>query len=724
MGSAARRVWVPLLGVAALLALLLAAVRFLRTGEAPEPRTVAPAPVPTAMPGDLELVGSGACARCHAAEYASWQGSQHAVAMQVADEKTVLGDFSDAGFRHQGVTSRFFRRDGQFLVSTDGPDGKTGEFEIRYTFGVYPLQQYLVELEGGRLQALSIAWDARPEAEGGQRWFHLYPGERIAHDDELHWTQRQQNWNHMCADCHSTNLQKNYDDATGTYDTTWSEISVGCEACHGPGSAHVVLAERAATDGRPLEASGLTAKLDERRGAAWTIDPATGNATRSAPRESDREIEVCAQCHSRRGQFSNAYQPGELLLDHYRPALLDEGLYHPDGQQRDEVYNWGSFLSSRMYAMGVTCGDCHDPHTGRLRAPGNDICAQCHAASRYDQAGHHFHQPGTPGAACASCHMRTETYMVVDPRHDHSFRIPRPDLSANLGVPDACNQCHADRPAKWAADAIRQWYPERKPGFQGFAEAFAAADRADPSATIALTQVAANHEESAIARASALRRLARTPGENALNAAEAALDDPSALVRAAAIEVFDVVPPAQRRAVLPLLADPSRTVRMQAARALAALPTATFDAAAVEAFGRAAGEYVAAERHNADRPEHRTNLGGFLAERGDFAAAESEFRAALRLDARYTPAWANLADMLRAQGRETEAESTLREGIATLPADATLHHALGLSLVRQQRSDEALRELRRATELDPDNARFRYVYEIALEELGPAGAGR
>jgi tetratricopeptide (TPR) repeat protein len=528
----------------------------------------------------------------------------------------------------------------------------------------------------------------------------------------------------MCADCHSTNLQKNYDPATARYATTWSEISVGCEACHGPGSAHVTFAEAAAASGEPLATSGLAAQLDERRGVAWTIDPATGNAARSKPRDSEREIAVCAQCHSRRNQFSNGYRAGEALLDHYQPALLDEVLYHPDGQQRDEVYNWGSFLSSRMYAQGVTCSDCHEPHGGKLRATANDTCAQCHAASKYDSPVHHLHEAGTPGSACVACHMSTETYMVVDPRHDHSFRIPRPDLSVALGVPNACNKCHTDRSAQWAAGAIRTHYPEPRPGLQGFAEAFAAADANDPAATIALTQVVANNDESAIARASALRRLARTPGETSISAAEAALEDPSPLVRLAAVDAFDALPPLQRRVLVPLLGDPVRTVRMRAARSLAPLADDAFDAAGLEAFRSAAAEYVAAERHSADRPEHRTNLGGFLAERGDYVAAEAEYRAALQLDTRFAPTWANLADMFRAQGRESEAESTLRKGLALSPADATLHHALGLSLVRQQRKDEALRELRRATELDPDNARFKYVYEIAVGEVGAAGSGR
>jgi Flp pilus assembly protein TadD len=680
-----------------------------------------PAPIPSAA----EFVGSAACADCHTAEYERWRASQHAVAMQVADESTVLGNFDGARFRNFGVTSEFFRRDGKFIVRTDGPDGKLADFQARHTFGVYPLQQYLIELPGGHVQALSIAWDARPKDRGGQRWFHLYPNERIDHRDELHWTQRQQNWNFMCSDCHSTNVQKNYDPAERTFATTFSEISVGCEACHGPGSVHVGRARAAATSGQPMPNSGLTVNFDERRGVAWVIDPATGNAARSTPRTTERELDVCAQCHARRGQFSNDYRAGEPLQDHYLPALLSEGLYHPDGQQRDEVFNWGSFVSSRMYAKGVTCGDCHEPHGGQLHAPGNGVCAQCHSAAKYDAASHHFHETGTPGAACAACHMKTETYMVVDPRHDHSFRIPRPDLSVSLGVPNACNQCHTDRNADWAAAEIRKRYAEPKPGFQGFAEAFAAADRRDADASIALTQVTANHDESAIARASAIERLTRRPGENTILAAEAGLKDTSPLVRRAAVSAFEILPPLQRRAVMPLLSDPVRTVRMQAARTLAQLADDAFDSPeSLAAFRRAADEFIAAERFNADRPEHRTNLGGFFADRSEMVVAEEEYRAALRLDMRFVPAWANLADLMRLQGREAEAEAILREGLELSPRDATLHHALGLSLVRQQRGPEALRELKLATELDPRNERFAYVYEVALAELTPDAAKR
>ena len=668
--------------------------------------------------GEPEFVGSQACAGCHAAEYEAWQGSHHQLAMQPAGEESVLGDFADASFEHFSVRTRFFRDGDRFMVHTEGPDGRLADFQVKHTFGVYPLQQYLIELPGGRLQALTIAWDSRPADSGGQRWFHLYPDERIGHEDELHWSGRQQNWNYMCADCHSTNLQKNYDAGANSYATTWSEISVGCEACHGPGSVHVELAEQAAKAGQRPARSGLTVALDERRGVSWSIDPATGNATRSQPRSSERELAVCGQCHSRRGQFSNEYRAGEPLTDHYLPALLVDGLYHPDGQQRDEVYKWGSFLSSRMYARGVTCSDCHDPHTQQLLADGNTVCAQCHLASKYDSPEHHFHEAGTAGAACTACHAKTENYMVVDPRHDHSFRVPRPDLAAQFGTPDACTGCHADRTSEWAASEIRSRYPQPKSGFQDFAEAFWLADQGDPRAAYPLLQVAANPAESAIARASALSRIARRPTREGMAVAMSALKDASPLVRRAALEVIEQLPPLERRSALPLLADPSRIVRLQAAHMLAPLAADAIGEDHRAAFDRASAEYVAAERFNADRPENRSNLGGYLLLRGDYAGAEAEYRAALALDQRYVPAWVNLADLKRSQQLEPEAEAVLREGLQQLPSDPALHHALGLALIRQQRLDEGVGELRTASEQAPGNTRFAYVYAVGLHSQG------
>jgi predicted CXXCH cytochrome family protein len=664
------------------------------------------------------FVGSQACAGCHADQFARWKGSQHAAAMQPATVETVRGDFSGARFAGNGMEATFGRRDGKYVIRTEGPDGKPADFEVKYTFGVAPLQQYLVELPRGRLQAFTVAWDTRPGEQGGQRWFHLQPSERVAPGDELHWTGPQYNWNFMCADCHSTGLRKNYDASQDRYATTWSEISVGCEGCHGPGSRHVDWAKAGSDKASPDR--GLTVALDERKGVAWTVDAATGNATRSRERGPAVEVGVCAQCHTRRGQIADGYQPGRPFLDYYRPALLSARLYHPDGQQRDEVYDWGSFLSSRMHQRGVTCSDCHEPHGGTLRAPGNAMCAQCHAPAKYDGPAHHLHRPGSAGASCAGCHMPPATYMVIDPRHDHSIRVPRPDLSVSIGVPNACTTCHRDRPPAWAAGvlAARGRRPE---GFQRFAEAFAAADTSRPGATAGLVTVAGDAAQSPIARASALSRLAERPSPEALAAARRGLGDADPLVRQAAIQLFTSVPARERLPVAALLADPVRLVRMEAASVLAAVPATALSEAQRAAFERAAAEYGDGQRFNADRAEHRVNLGTFYAARGQGADAERELRSAIALDRRYVPGYVNLADLYRAQGREAEAERALRDGLAAMPDSAPLHHALGLSLARSRRVGEGVTELGRAAALSPDDARFAYVYAVALHSAGKRG---
>jgi predicted CXXCH cytochrome family protein len=680
-----------------------------------------------AEPTAATYVGSQICAGCHRTEADLWRSSQHKHAMDHATEKSVLGDFSDVAFEYYGVRSRFFRRDGKFLVETDGPDGKRATFEVKYTFGLDPLQQYLVEFPDGRLQALSLAWDSRPKDKGGQRWFHLYPDEEIKHDDILHWTRLNQNWNFMCAECHSTGVRKNYDAAADRFATTWAEISVGCEACHGQGSRHVAWARERQSwwpfGKRDDPTAGLRVRFDERRDISWPIDPRTGNATRRiAPATLRKEVETCGLCHARRAGFSEDWIPGRPLSDTHFVSPLARGLYHADGQMRDEVYNYGSFKQSKMFAAGVTCGDCHEPHGAKLRAPGDGVCLQCHSSDKYAAATHHRHEGANPPLACASCHMLARTYMVVDRRHDHGFRVPRPDLSARLDTPNACNDCHVDKSPQWAASAVERWHGASRKGFQNYAEAFHGAwtNRADVAALLGV--VAADPNVPGFVRANALSELGPHLTPSNISLARAGLTDPDPMVRIGALDMLETVPVSQIwPLVSPLLSDSNRGVRIRAATRLAAVPTASQPAADRERFERAAAEFIAAQRLNADRPEARSALGNFYARRGLAADAEAEYEAALRLSPQYAPAAINLADLYRQLGRDGDGESVLRAAIATSPRDAGLHHALGLTLIRLKRPEHALGELQRAAELDPERARYAYVYAVALHSAGRGG---
>ena len=672
------------------------------------------------------FVGSDTCAGCHQTQARLWDASQHKVAMQHATDTTVLGDFNDGGFDYYGVHSRFFRKDGKFLVETDGSDGKLAVFEVKYTFGVDPLQQYLVEFLDGRIQALSIAWDTRPKDKGGQRWFHIYPNEDIKHDDILHWTKLNQNWNFMCAECHSTGLRKNYDAKTDHFTTNWAEISVGCEACHGQGSAHAAWARDQQSwwpfGKREDLNKGLLVRFDERRDATWAIDPKTRTARRSvAPVTLRKEVETCGLCHARRAGFHEDWIPGQWLSQTHVVEPLTRNTYHDDGQIREveEPYNYAPFKQSKMFAAGVTCSDCHEPHSAKLRASGDGVCLQCHASDKYADASHRRHAGVASAPSCISCHMPVRTYMVVDPRHDHSFRIPRPDLSVKLGTPNACNDCHSDKTPQWAAATVEHWFgPDRK-GFQIYGAAFHASRADQPDAAAFLAAVAADRNAPAVARAGALDELALRVSPANISAARTALTDLDPMVRIGALDMLDNMPAGQVWPwVAPLLSDPVRGVRIRAASLLAGVPTASQPPPDRERFERAAAEFIAAQRANADRPEARTTLGSFLARRGQPIEAETEYKAALLLSPQYAAASINLADLYRQLGRDGDGEAVLRVAIVASPRSAAARHAQGLALTRLRKPEAALSEFRRAAELEPGEARYQYVYAVALHSAG------
>ncbi len=645
------------------------------------------------------FVGRGSCKVCHEYEDRLYQGSDHDLAMDVATEKTVLGDFDDAVYERNGVTSRFFRKDGGFFVNTEGPDGKLHDYEVKYVFGVRPLQQYLIPFPGGRYQTLPLCWDTRAKEEGGQRWFHIYPDEYIPPSDILHWTGENQNWNYMCAECHSTNLEKGYDLATDTYDTTWSEIDVSCEACHGPGSDHVAWAEA-------------------RTGLAGGEAAAAAGRKEMAPLKGEALIQACARCHSRRTSVWPEYVYGKPFGDAHRLVLLTDIHYFADGQIKDEVYVYGSFLQSRMYHEGVTCTDCHDPHSMKVYAKGNDLCARCHEPKTYDVVEHHFHEPGTEGAACVSCHMPERTYMVVDPRRDHSIRIPRPDLTLSIGTPNACSGCHDDKTPQWSEDAVAKWYGAKRRRPAHFGETLYLAHTGAPEATGALSRLALNQSQPAIARATAIQELSIRPGPAVLRTIESALGDPDPNVRSEAALALQDYPPEERLRAFALLDDPVRLVRVAAIEALAGVRIKELSPEQRAAFSKATVEYVRSELSNSDRTYAHTNIGSLLVRMGQFAAAERSYLTALDMRPGDIIATVNLADLYRMVARDDAGEKVLRAGLAANPGGAPIHHALGLLLVREKRMGEAFTFLERAGELQPDVPRYGYTHAVALHSAG------
>ena len=681
------------------------------SGALPTPAAPVAGAVSVAEPTrTVAYADNKACLGCHQAQAEQWRQSHHAQAMSAPDASTVRGNFNGTEFKHQGVTSRFFKRGDTFMVRTDGPDGKLADFEIAYTFGVEPLQQYLIALPGGRLQPLQIAWDGP-----NKKWFHLLPKERSIPGDVLHWTGRYQTANTTCIACHVTGFEKRYDASTDTFASRWTEPNVSCQSCHGPGARHV---QWATAKG----AGKSTPEPPEGRYGLRVDFKAAG---------SRGQVDVCAACHSRRSDLEAAPVPGRPRLDNYLPALLRAGLYHADGQQLDEVYVDGSFRQSRMYEKGVSCSNCHNVHTGKTRLAGNALCTQCHqptanpafasAAGSFDTPSHHFHKSDSAGAQCVSCHMPSKTYMQIQGRPDHSLRVPRPDLTVKIGTPNACTSCHADRSPQWAATAVAKWYGTTRRQETHYGEAFAAARAGDPRGGDALIALAADPKVAPIVRATALSSLRLQPAAGIRERILATRDaDPE--VRAAAAESLEGVPAAQRiEALAPLLRDPLKAVRTAAARSLLTVPQDRLDANVRPGFDAALAEYVAAQETALDVPASRHNLAIVYQSTGRADLAEQQYLAALKIDPDFTPARANLAQLYSGTGRNADAERVLTEGLARLPNLGELQYSLGLLLAEEGRLPEAAKALANAARLLPRRARVHYNLGLALQQLGQRG---
>ncbi len=666
-------------------------------------------------------LGRESCRECHEREYSLFRGSDHDLAMDTANAETVLGDFSGVSYTHLGVRSRFFRRDGEFMVNTQGEGGAYADYTIRYVFGIRPLQQYLVEFPGGAYQMLPLCWDTRPAEEGGQRWFHIYGRERIPPDDILYWTHITQNWNYMCSECHSTHVRKNYRASSRTYQTRWNEIDVSCEACHGPGSRHVDWARMVEQGGDPgaYQNMGLAIRLKDADNASWVFDMETGTARRSVPRLDRKLIDMCGRCHSRRSIISEEYIHGNSLLDTHSPSLLEEGLYFADGQILEEVYVWASFLQSKMYQNGVVCSDCHEPHSGKVFVHSNALCYRCHLAEKYGSRDHHFHDPQQEGSSCLECHMPERTYMVIDPRRDHSIRIPRPDLSDKLKAPNSCIKCHPDKPNAWAAEWCRTWYGDPDRNGIHYGEIFWAGRRAYPEALDGLTGLAGDPESAPMIRATAISLLQNYPDPSVIPALRSGLSDPDPLIRYAAVSgLFAADDNTLLELALPRIDDPVRLIRITAAFQLARVPEEYLGKVDARRLDQVLEEYIRAQMINADHPSAHLNLGILALNQGDYAGAEASYKRAIEIEPGFTTAYINLADLYRVMNREQEGERVLREAIEKGPEMAAVNYALGLNLVRRGAREEAMSCLEQASRMEPGNARYAYVYGVGLHSTG------
>ncbi|QDG78514.1 multiheme c-type cytochrome [Labrenzia sp. PHM005] len=611
-----------------------------------------------------DYVGSAACIGCHETEAAAWQKSHHAKAWMEPSEATVDGDFGDAEFTHKGRTTRFFEEDGTYFVETEDIADAPKVLKVVGVGGIYPLQQYLIETEPGRMQSLDVAWDQQKKT-----WYHIYEDQELKPEDGFHWSRSYKNWNGRCAECHATGFEKNYDIRDRQYHSTQVEVGVGCEACHGPGDAHVAWA------------NGGTAKSESPFPGLTNARLVIGFSKDSA----ETEIQQCAGCHSRREPYEDGNPlPGTPYHDAYRLALLRQGLYHADGQILDEVYVYGSFLQSKMYEEGVRCSNCHDVHSGVLKADGNAVCTQCHSLAgnadfptlvlkNYDNPTHHFHEPDTDGAQCVSCHMIDRTYMGIDDRRDHSYRIPRPDLSVRIGTPNACTDCHEDQTAEWAAKELEDWFPGSPHRGQHFGDTFHAARNGSPGAGKDLLEIARHETFPTIIRASALDLLSGYRDQGLSEAAASLLSDDSPIVRAAALKLQETVPDQQRvDRVVAALEDPTKTVRIEAARQLLGLRGIRLPETAVANAQRVSNEWQSSLAAKADFPETHMAIGGASLTMRNWQAAIAAFKEVTILDPQLVQAWVFIVRLQLGLQDFASAQTTLQKALSANPGTPEL----------------------------------------------------
>jgi predicted CXXCH cytochrome family protein len=624
------------------------------------------------------FVGTETCKSCHEKEYKVWKGSHHDQAMKVADATSVLGNFENIHFENNGVKYHFFKKEGKFIINTQDGDGIYKDFEISHTFGVTPLQQYLVPFPDGSYQCLQVAWDS----EKG-KWFDLQPDLNVATDEWLHWTEGAMTWNTMCADCHSTNLHKNFDTKTSTYNTTYSEINVACESCHGPASQHAAFYQK--------EKKGTPPDLYMKKGMS-----------------SKEVVDKCARCHSRRGQLTTHFDYEGQFLDHYSPALISDDNYELDGQIKNEDYVWGSFVQSKMYHSGVSCLNCHDPHSQQLIMKGNQLCMQCHEP-KYDTPKHHFHEQNTASSQCINCHMTGETYMGNDFRRDHSFRVPRPDQTINYGTPNACNECHKDKSAKWASAIIEDKYGEKRQSH--FSDLLLPGYHGDQNK---LLQLVANSKFPDIARATAIHYLSRSLTQESFNELITYLSDSSALVRHQVVQLInEVTQGVMTVEMTEMLDDDQRLVRIEAAKYFTGSIEVNSDPEALEVAKK---ENQVALQMQADFPGGQHALALYYEKLGNTPAAIQAYRKALEIDNYYNQARMNLAFLLYKGGNAKEAASLYEKVIEQEPAYSQSYYMLGLLNNEQGDNSAALKYMKLACTKQPANDRAFYNYALLLQQ--------
>ena len=661
---------------------------------------------PDTVHAEKSYVGAEACRGCHASQYEAWRGSDHFQSMLPATTDHVRGDFSDQRITLGGRTTRFFKAQGKYFIETPNEQGKATKYPVIYTFGYFPLQQYLLETEKGRLQAFDIAWDARPEAEGGQRWYQLQDEAVTDPEHPFFWTGYYQNWNSRCASCHSTNLQKNYDPSTQRFNTSYSDVNVACESCHGPGSEHLALAKAGVLE---KQGSGLAA-LGEQIAFHFGADDAI--ARPETPATMSRTLDTCGGCHSRRGELNDT-TAAKPYHDRFQLEGVEEPLYFSDGQIRDEVFVLGSFLQSKMAQAGVTCTHCHDPHSNQTILPGAQVCSTCHQASVFESD---THTNGHKEADCLDCHMPERIYMQVDARRDHRFH--RPDNQhPNSSAP--CRACHEDKSPQWLTQALTEW-PRRNAASPDSLGDWARINHQLANQSVADVEAAViglkNQKWPALLNVALGFKLAGiAPAEAATSAQQLAQSDDPIARRGAAQIAMRLPEETQRKVLTELMDDPSAAVRAEVANAILALPPGVFDSKRTEAL---LSEYEAQLNQNLDHPGPNLGIAQLAVRRGQPIIAKQAFERAIDIAPAQVSARLSYAEFLRSMGNAKGATRQLERALAIAPDVASVQFAVGLSKIRDKAYQQAIPHLARAAQAEDATPHFAFVYAVALWQTG------
>lgn len=646
-----------------------------------------------------------ACANCHQSEHKDWLKSDHAKAMAQATALTVLGDFNNSEISHFDEHARFYQKDQQFWADI-GQNDTPISYQIKYTFGHYPLQQYLVETKPGFLQVLPFSWDARPKEQGGQRWYHNYSAENITTADRLHWLQPLQNWNGMCADCHSDGLQRNYQPAKDTFATDWKNINVGCLSCHGEMQDHPKSAKQSSTKlgASTADFLGNWLRSNDQTVAHW-----------QGPKRDNQFMDTCFACHSLRSPLTDGFSADNAFLDQFSPQLLLAPMYHADGQIKEEVYVYGSFLQSKMFAAGVNCLDCHDQHSMKLKIEGNGLCLQCHAPATFNVESHHHHPEQSTGAQCVNCHMPEHRFMGVDDRRDHSFKIPRPQLNVQFGTPDACTTCHQDKDSQWATQQLTSWFGQPSPISANLLNLYAL--QAGQVIDVKQHQSLINDPSIAvISRASAILLLGMTQAQLESTFLSTLLKSEHALFRLSAAQTASILPPADKsRLLTPLLRDQYKAVRVAAARSLVGV---ILSGKAKTAFEQAFEELLTSLKVNAWRGEGRANHAVVNIELNQLDKAVDEFKQSISIDPYFAESYLGLAEVYRLQEQDNKLDQLYKKALMNLPKSAELHYSKALYLVRKQQYESALAAFKSAYRFMPENSQYLYAYLVSMDGMG------